>query len=135
MASEFDRELNHMIDPSVPELSKIETLRHSAAHVMADAIVAIWPDAKLAFGPHTEDGFYYDIDMSHRLAPDDLESIEAKMSEIVKGRHPFERQEIGRAEAIEMFEARGETYKVEAINSIPGDAPLTLYRSCLLYTS
>ncbi|MGB1701369.1 MAG: threonine--tRNA ligase, partial [Nannocystaceae bacterium] len=129
MANEFDRELNHMIDPSTPELSKLETLRHSAAHIMADAVVALWPDAKLAFGPHTEDGFYYDIDMAHRLSPEDLESIEGKMAEIIKGKHPFVREEISRAEALALFEGRKETYKVEAIHSIPGDAPLTLYRS------
>ena len=129
MANEFDRELTHMIDPSVPELSALETLRHSAAHVMADAIVRLWPDAKLAFGPHTEDGFYYDIDMAHRLAPDDLESIETTMKEIVKGKHPFVREEVTRADALAMFESKGETFKVEAIHSIPGDAPLTLYRS------
>ena len=77
MANEFDRELTHMIDPSTPELSSLETLRHSAAHIMADAVVSLWPDAKLAFGPHTEDGFYYDIDMEHRLSPEDLVSVGA----------------------------------------------------------
>jgi hypothetical protein len=66
-----------MIDPSVPVLSPLETLRHSAAHVMAAAIKKLWPDAKLAFGPHTEEGFYYDIDMAHRLVPEDFEKIEA----------------------------------------------------------
>lgn len=129
MANEFDRELTHMIDPSTPELSPLETLRHSAAHIMADAVVSLWPDAKLAFGPHTEDGFYYDIDMEHRLSPEDLASVEAKMAEIIKGKHPFVREEISREAALELFEGRKETYKVEAIHSIPGDAPLTLYRS------
>lgn len=129
MANEYDQEIEHMIDPSTPELSPIETMRHSAAHVMADAIQRLWPDAKLAFGPHTEDGFYYDIDMEHRLVPDDLEKIEGKMGEIIKGKHPFEREEITRDEAVKFFEERGEQYKVEAISAIPGDATLTLYRS------
>ncbi len=129
MANEYDQEIDHMIDPSVPELSPLETLRHSAAHVMADAIMQIWPDAKLAFGPETEDGFYYDIDMEHRLVPEDFEQIEAKMAEIVKGKHPFERTEISREEALARFESEGQTYKVEAIHSIPEGAKLSLYSS------
>ena len=138
MASEHDQEIesaalggdiHHMIDPTVPELSALETMRHSAAHLMADAIKRLWPEAKLAFGPHTEDGFYYDIEMPHRLSPDDFPAIEAKMAEIVAGKHPFVREEISRAEAIALFEGLGEQFKVEAIHSIPEGAPLTLYRS------
>ncbi|EDM79048.1 hypothetical protein PPSIR1_10610 [Plesiocystis pacifica SIR-1] len=129
MASEHDQEIKHMIDPSVPELSKLETLRHSAAHVMADAIKQLWPDAKLAFGPHTEDGFYYDIQMDHRLSPDDFPAIEDKMKAIAKARHPFEREEVSRDAARALFEAAGEDFKVETIASIPEDATLTLYRS------
>ena len=82
MASEYEQELEHMIDPTVPELTALETLRHSAAHVMADAVKQLWPDAQLAFGPHTEDGFYYDIKMEHRLSPDDFEAIEAKKEKL-----------------------------------------------------
>jgi threonyl-tRNA synthetase len=129
MASEHDQEIHHMIDPTVPDLSPLETMRHSAAHLMADAIKRLWPAAKLAFGPHTEDGFYYDIDMPHRLSPDDFPAIEAKMAEIAAGKHPFVREEVSRAQAIALFEALGETYKVEAIHSIPEGAPLSLYRS------
>ncbi len=129
MASEHDQEITHMIDPSVPNLSPLETMRHSAAHVMADAIKQLWPEAKLAFGPHTEDGFYYDIEMSHRLSPDDFPAIEAKMAEIVQGKHPFVREEISRDEALKLFEQAGESFKVETIHSIPSDATLTLYRS------
>jgi threonyl-tRNA synthetase len=129
MASEHDHEIQHMIDPSVPDLSPLETMRHSAAHVMADAVKRLWPEAKLAFGPHTEDGFYYDIDMPHRISPDDFPAIEAKMNEIVKGKHAFVREEIDRAAALELFEQAGERFKVEAIGSIPEGAPLTLYRS------
>ena len=72
MADEHEHEIQHMIDPSVPDLSPLETLRHSAAHVMAAAIKKLWPDAKLAFGPHTAEGFYYDIEMAHRLVGDGL---------------------------------------------------------------
>jgi len=129
MASEHDHEIQHMIDPSVPELSPLETMRHSAAHVMADAIKQLWPAAKLAFGPHTEDGFYYDIEMPHRLSPDDFPAIEAKMQEIVKAKQPFVREEVDRATALQRFADAGEDFKVETIGSIPEDATLTLYRS------
>ena len=129
MASEHDHEIQHMIDPSVPELSALETMRHSAAHVMADAIKQLWPAAKLAFGPHTEDGFYYDIEMPHRLSPDDFPAIEAKMQEIVKAKQPFVREEVDRATALQRFADAGEDFKVETIGSIPEDATLTLYRS------
>lgn len=129
MDSEHEQEIQHMIDPSVPDLSPLETMRHSAAHVMADAIKQLWPEAKLAFGPHTEDGFYYDIEMPHRISPDDFPAIEAKMAEIVKGKHPFVREEIDRAQALELFAAANEDFKVETIGAIPDDATLTLYRS------
>ena len=129
MASEHDQELEHMIDPSVPELSPLETMRHSAAHIMADAVKRLWPDAQLAFGPHTEDGFYYDIEMEHRLTPEDFEAIEGEMAKIVGGKHPFVREEIGREEAKKFFTEQGEKLKVEAIDAIPEGAQLTLYRS------
>ncbi len=129
MADEHTQEIQHMIDPSVPDLSPLETLRHSAAHIMAAAIKKLWPEVKLAFGPHTEDGFYYDIDMPHRLVPEDFERIEAGMQAEVDGKHPFVKEEVTREAAIEMFNKWGETLKVEAIAAIPGDATLTLYRS------
>ena len=129
MADEHEHEIQHMIDPSVPDLSPLEKLRHSAAHIMAAAIKKLWPDVRLAFGPHTEDGFYYDIDMAHRLQPEDFEKIEAAMQAEVDGKHPFVREEVTREQAIKFFEGVGETLKVEAIAAIPGDATLTLYRS------
>ena len=127
--SEHEHEIRHMIDSSVPELSPLETIRHSAAHVMADAIKRLWPDAKLAFGPHTEDGFYYDIEMEHRLVPEDFAAIEAEMAKVTASKAPFVREEITRGDAIALFTEMGETLKVEAIDAIPGDATLTLYRS------
>ena len=129
MADEHEHEIQHMIDPTVPVLSPLETLRHSAAHVMAAAIKKLWPEARLAFGPHTEEGFYYDIDMPHRLVPEDFERIEAAMQAEVDGKHPFVREELTRDAAIERFTAMGETLKVEAIAAIPASAPLTIYRS------
>ncbi|HFE45463.1 MAG TPA: threonine--tRNA ligase [Nannocystis exedens] len=127
--SEHESEIRHMIDPSVPQLTALETMRHSAAHIMADAIKRLWPDAKLAFGPHTEDGFYYDIAMEHRLVPEDLAAIEAEMAKITAAKVPFVREEIARDQAIQLFEEMGETFKVEAIAAIPEGAVLTLYRS------
>jgi threonyl-tRNA synthetase len=118
-----------MIDPKAPELSPLERLRHSAAHVMADAIKQLWPDAQLGFGPHTEDGFYYDIELEHRISPEDFEKIEDRMREVVKGRVEFVREEVSRDEAVKFFEGQGEHLKVEAIAAIPGDATLTFYRS------
>lgn len=129
MADEHSQEIEHMIDPTVPSLSPLETLRHSAAHVMAAAIKRLWPEARLAFGPHTEDGFYYDIDVPHRLVPEDFEKIEAEMQKEVDAKHRFVREEISRDDAIALFDKLGETYKVEAIAAIPKDATLTLYRS------
>jgi threonyl-tRNA synthetase len=125
----FGSEVSHMIDPSVPQLSALETMRHSAAHIMADAIKQLWPEAKLAFGPHTEDGFYYDIDMPHRISPEDFPAIEAKMQEVVAAKQPFVREEIGRDAALKLFTEAGEQFKVETIGAIPKDATLTLYRS------
>ncbi len=129
MADEHEHEIQHMIDPSVPDLSPLETLRHSAAHIMAAAIKKLWPEARLAFGPHTEEGFYYDIDMPHRLVPEDFERIEAGMQAEVDAKQPFVREELTREAAIALFEGLGETLKVEAIAAIPGDATLTVYRS------
>jgi threonyl-tRNA synthetase len=129
MSNEHDHEVQHMIDPRAPELSPLETLRHSAAHVMAHAVKTLWPDAKLAFGPHTDDGFYYDLEMAHRLQPEDFQRIEQVMGEIVAGKHPFVREEVSRDEALAFFEQQGEAFKVEAIHAIPQGATLTFYRS------
>jgi threonyl-tRNA synthetase len=129
MAAENESEISHMIDPTVPNLSPIETLRHSAAHVMAHAIKRLWPDAQLGFGPHTEDGFYYDIELEHRLTPDDFAAIEEEMAKIVASKFPFEREVITREAAIELFKGAGELLKVEAIAAIPSGAELTLYKS------
>ncbi len=127
--SEHNRELAEMMDPSVPEMTPIERLRHSTAHVLAAAVKALWPTAKLAFGPPTEDGFYYDIDVDHRFVPEDFERIEERMKAIVAGKHPFVRKEVSRDQARELFERDAETYKVETIESIPKDVRLTLYQS------
>src|SRR6188472_3337442 len=81
-------------------MTDIERLRHSCAHVMATAILRIWPDAQFAYGPPVENGFYYDFDMKHRVTPDDFERIEAEMKKIAKDNQKFERKVVSREEAI-----------------------------------
>jgi len=90
-------------------------LRHSAAHIMAQAVKAIFPGVKVAIGPAIDNGFYYDFDVETPFTQEDLEKIEAKMSEIVAGRHPFQRREVSREEAVRFFSERGEKYKVELL--------------------
>jgi threonyl-tRNA synthetase len=104
------------------ELAK---MRHSAAHVMAEAVLSIFPDAKLAIGPAIENGFYYDFDLPRSLTPDDLEAIEKRMAEIRKGAFPFKRDEISREDALAYF--ADQPYKVELINDLPDDEVISRY--------
>ncbi len=92
----------------------LEILRHSCAHVMAEAICSIWPGTKLVYGPTVEDGFYYDIDLDESIRPADFESIEQKMSEIVRADQPFVRKELTRAEALSQL--AGDKYKTDNVN-------------------
>ncbi len=107
--------------------SDLDKLRHSAAHVMADAVKRLWPDAKLTIGPPIETGFYYDFDIDRPFTEDDLGKIEALMSDIVKADHPFREQEITREQAIEYFAKRNEPYKVELAEGIPEGQRITLH--------
>ncbi|MCL1909572.1 MAG: threonine--tRNA ligase [Kiritimatiellaeota bacterium] len=106
----------------------IEAMRHSAAHIMAAAVREIWKDAKLDIGPATDDGFYYDFDLTHRLSQDDFTAIEAKMTEIVKANLPFERIEVSRAEAAKMLADAGQPYKLERLADIPEGDIVTFYK-------
>ncbi len=99
----------------------IESLRHSASHVMAQAVMELFPGTKLAIGPSIEDGFYYDFDMEHKLAPDDLEKIEERMAQIIKSNFPFEKRTLSRDEAIGHFKNIGQDYKVELIHDLDAD--------------
>ncbi|WP_242455780.1 threonine--tRNA ligase [Dissulfurispira thermophila] len=99
----------------------MEILRHSTSHIMAHAIKDLFPDAKLAIGPATEDGFYYDIDRDTPFTPEDLEKIEKRMKEIIKENNPFVKKDISKNEAIELFKKKGEDYKVELLEEIPDD--------------
>jgi len=105
-----------------------DTLRHSASHIMAQAIKRLWPDAQLAIGPAIENGFYYDIDMEHVLVPEDLAKVEAEMNKIVKANFPIEKEVISRDEALEFFKEKHENYKVELIEDLPADAEISTYR-------
>lgn len=105
-----------------------DTLRHSASHIMAQAIKRLWPDAQLAIGPAIENGFYYDIDMEHVLVPEDLAKIEAEMQKIVKANFPIEKEVISREEALTLFKEKKEAYKVELIEDLPADAEISTYR-------
>ena len=87
------------------QMSDLERLRHSAAHVMATAILRIWPEAQFAAGPPVETGFYYDLDMPHRISPDDFEKIEAEMKKEIKANHVFERMAVSREEALKLAES------------------------------
>jgi threonyl-tRNA synthetase len=107
------------------EGKKLEIMRHSAAHVLAEAVQSIFPDAKFGIGPAIEDGFYYDFDLPRSLTPDDLPLIEAKMSQIIASNLPFIRQEVTKEEARALFAAQ--PYKLELIDEI-ADEKVGLYR-------
>ena len=104
----------------------LEILRHSAAHVMAQAVKELFPSVKLTFGPSTDAGFYYDFDYDRTFTPQDLEMIEKKASEIIQQDVPFIRREVPKEEAIKTFQEMGETYKVEHLEELPDR--VSLYR-------
>lgn len=103
------------------------TLRHTASHILAQAVKRLWPEAKLAIGPAIDKGFYYDIDMEHTLTPEDLGKIEKEMSRIVKENLSITKSVMPRQEAIEFFKAKNEDYKVELIQDLPEDAIISCY--------
>ena len=106
------------------ENEKLEMMRHSAAHVMAEAVQSIFPDARFAIGPAIEDGFYYDFDLPRPLTPDDLPLIDSKMNEIITANEPFIRKEVTKKEARRLFATQ--PYKLELIDEIP-DETVSLY--------
>ena len=103
---------------------ELRTLRHTAAHVMAQAVKRLYPDARLAIGPATDTGFYYDFDTGREL---DLAAIEAEMKKIIKENLPIRRFELAREEALKFVEEKGEPYKAELINDLPEDAVISFY--------
>ena len=107
------------IDVATPE--GLSILRHSMSHVMAQAVQDCFPGVQVSIGPSIEDGFYYDFDYAETFTPQDLEKIEERMRQIAAADIPFERRELSRAEALALFQEKGETYKVELINDLPSD--------------
>ena len=121
------------------QMTDIERLRHSASHVLATAILKIWPEAQFAAGPPVENGFYYDVDLPHRISPEDFEKIEAEMKKEIKANHPFEKMEVSRDEALDLgkkgrlaaLSDRKEPskFKIDIIENIPPDEKISLYRN------
>ncbi len=119
---------NGVVDQCPQEL-ELEVLRHSAAHIMAGAIKRLYPEAKFAYGPATEKGFYYDVDLGDiKLADADLQKIEDEMRKIVKENLPIKPEILPRDEAIKLMEANGETYKVEHIADIDDNEPISFFK-------
>lgn len=120
-------------------MNELETLRHSCAHVLANAILKLWPEAQFAAGPPTSSGFYYDVDLPHRITPEDFERLEKEMRKVIQAAQPFERQVVNRQEALDMGQ-RGELaglgprstpsrFKLDIIEHIPEEETITLYRN------
>lgn len=123
-----------MLDHSSLELDPLDSdqtsvlrqkIRHSAAHVMADAVMQLFPDAKMGIGPPTKDGFYYDFEVTNPFTPDDLAKIEKRMSEIISGNHSFDKTTISRADAEHKFEHQ--PYKIELIENLESSEPISTY--------
>ena len=121
------------------QMSDLERLRHSAAHVLATAILRIWPEAQFAAGPPVETGFYYDLDLEHRISPEDFEKIEAEMKKETKANHVFERIALSRDEALKMAESGAlgalgprpelSKFKLDIIQGIPEGEEITIFRN------
>jgi threonyl-tRNA synthetase len=121
------------------QMTDIERLRHSASHVLATAILRLWPEAQFAAGPPVENGFYYDVELPHRISPEDFEKIEAEMKKEIKANNRFERIEVSRQEAIELGKKgrlaglserpQPSKYKLDIIENIPEGEKISLYRS------
>ncbi len=106
----------------------LEVLRHSTAHLMAQAIKRLYPEVKLGVGPVIEGGFYYDVDIEHSLTPEDLPLIEKEMAKIVKENIEVIREEVSRDEAVQLYKEVGDEYKLELIEAIPQDETVTIYK-------
>ncbi len=130
-------------DRKTPEerslMSDIERLRHSTAHVLATAIAKIWPDAQFAAGPPVENGFYYDVELEHRISPEDFEKIEEEMLKVVKENQPFERMIVSREEALNLAQSgrlaaiserkESSTFKIDLLEDIPEGEEISIYKN------
>ena len=112
-----------------PQEEELHVIRHTAAHIMAQAIKRLWPEADFAFGPATDNGFYYDVDLGDtKLTDEDLEKIEKEMKKICKENLPIKAFTLPREEAVKLMQERGEKYKVEHIGDLPEDATISFYQ-------
>ena len=111
------------------QMDELSRIRHSCAHVLATAVLRLWPDAKLDIGPPTEEGFYYDFDLEHRFTPDDFEIIESEMKKVAKENQVFEKSEKSREEARNYYKGIDQTFKLERIDDIPEDEIITFYQN------
>ncbi len=114
------------MDENIGMINKEEVMRHTAAHIMAQAVLRLWPETKIAIGPVIKNGFYYDFDLEHRFSPEDLETIEAEMEKIIAEDLPIVREELTRDEAVEMFAAQKQDYKLELLEGL--DEGISIYR-------
>src|SRR5208282_5030300 len=121
------------------KMTELERIRHSCAHVMATAIVKLWPDAQFASGPAVENGFYYDVEVSHRISPEDFPAIEAEMKKEIKANHVFEKVTVTREQALKDAQegrlgalgARPDPskFKIGNLQDIPEGKPITYFKS------
>jgi threonyl-tRNA synthetase len=123
----IDADADIAINTMKDEAPALELIRHDLAHIMARAVQALWPDVKVTIGPVIDNGWYYDFDRTEPFTPEDLGEIEKKMKEIINLRDPVRTEVWDRDVAIQYYQDRGEPYKVELIDSIPGDEPLRMY--------
>ena len=120
-------------------MTELECLRHSCAHVLATGLLRIWPEAQFAAGPPVENGFFYDLELDHRIIPDDLKKIEVEMKNVIKENQPFERTSVSRKEAIQMAtegrlgalgaRPKPSKFKLDILQDIPDNEEITLYRN------
>lgn len=111
------------------EMTPIEELRHSAAHILGTAVLRLFPEARLDIGPPTDTGFYYDFDLEHKFTAEDLEKIEGEMRNVVKENQKFERVETTREEAERFFREKGQSFKLVRLADIPDGSPITFYKN------
>ena len=111
------------------KMTPLQELRHSSAHVLATAVLRLFPDAKLDIGPPTDSGFYYDFDLDHRFTQEDLERIEAEMKKVINENQKFERVEVSRQEAQAFFEKNNQPYKLSRLSDIPENEAITFYKN------
>src|ERR1700704_5373694 len=122
------------------KMTELERLRHSCAHIMATAILRLWPDAQFAYGPPVENGFYYDVELSHRISPEDFEKIEAEMKKETKANNVFEKLIVTREQAIKDAQSgrlgalaerptSPSKFKLDLLNQIPEGEPISYYKN------